>query len=166
MYKKVACLAFVGAVAASSNAFAVTDTQTMAVSATISSSCTLATTPLNFGGALTSTTTADTDVLVNATVTCTNDSPFNVGIDNGLNFSGGRRMSSGANFLPYTVSVDAFGVTSYTAVGTFGTTGNFNSALTGITGANTVAIYGQIPQQVTSPASGTYTDTLTVTVNY
>ena len=165
MFKKVAFIAFAGAVAASSSAFAATDTQSMAVSATISSSCTLATAPLNFGAALTTTNAANIDVLVNATVTCSNDSPFNVGIDNGGHFSGTRRMQSGANFLPYDVYVDGFGVNAYTAVGAFGTSSNYNSALTGITGANVVPIYGRIPQQ-TTPPSGTYTDSLQVTVNY
>lgn len=165
MFKKVAFIAFAGAVAASSSAFAGTDTQSMAVSATISSSCTLATAPLNFGGALTTTNGGNTDVQTTATVTCANDSPFNVGIDNGANFSVTRRMKSGANFLPYNVYVDGFGVNAFTAAGSYGTAGNYNSSLTGNTGANVVPIYGQIPQQSTPP-SGAYTDSLQVTVNY
>ena len=166
MFKKVAFIAFAGAVAASSSAFAGTDMQLMTVSATISSSCSLAMAPLNFGGALTTTNAADIDVQTTATVTCANDSPFNIGINNGGNFSGTRRMKSGANFLPYEVYVDGFGVNPFTAVGAFGAVGNYNSPLTGNAIApNVVPIYGRIPQQ-TTPQSGTYTDTLQVTVNY
>ena len=165
MFKKIACLALVGVAVASHGANAAQDSGTMAVSATIAASCTIATSTLPFGS-LTSTNAANTDVTTSATVTCSSDSPFNIGMDYGLNSTGfQRRMASGGNFLNYEVYIDGFGVNAFGPVSTFGTANNYNSPSTGNSGANVVTIYGRIPQQ-TTPASGSYSDTLTVTVNY
>lgn len=165
MLKKIACIAVLGAVASSNVAFAGTDTGTMNISATISASCTITTSDVAFGS-LTSTNGGDLDVPSSASVTCASDSPFNIGIDNGLNASGfQRRMASGGNFLNYEVYVDAPGVNAFGPISTYGTSNNFNSPSSGNNGTTVVPIYARLPQQ-TTPPSGVYSDTLTVTVNY
>jgi spore coat protein U-like protein len=172
MFKKVACLAVIGAALASTGAHAAQQSATMAVSADITASCTLATNPLAFGSFTTTNTTPSLGngryLQTSAVVTCSSDSPFNVGIDYGANASGfQRRMFNGTTgYMNYEVYVDGFGVNAFGTVSNYGTANNYNSPLTGNdVGPNTVPIYGVIPQQST-PASGTYTDTLTVTVNY
>lgn len=168
MLKKIACFAVVGLAVASTGAQAGTDTGTMSVTATISASCTIATQNINFGS-LTSTNAGNVDVPADATVTCASNSPFNVGINYGLNAGATfqRKLASGANTLNYSVYVDGYGVNEYGQVSTYGTANNYNSAATiNVSPAtNTVPIFARLPAQSTPP-SGTYTDTLTVTVNY
>jgi spore coat protein U-like protein len=165
MFKKVACLAVFCAAVASHGAYAAQDTGTIAVSATIAASCTITTNPLDFGS-LTSTNASNTDVSTTVDVDCTADSPFNIGIDAGANASGAqRRMASGANTLNYSVYVDGFGLTEFGPISTYLSANNYSSPATGNNGTNTVTIYGRIPTQSTPP-SGAYSDTLTVTVNY
>lgn len=172
MFKKIACLAVVGAAMASTGANAAQQSQTMAVTADITASCSLATNPLAFGS-FTTTNTAPSgsngrQVQVNAVVTCTSDSPFNVGIDYGANPLGlfQRRMSNGAGaFLNYEIFHAGFNLSAYDVVSNYNSTGNYNSPLTGNNGTNNVPIFGVLLQQ-TTPVTGTYSDTLTVTVNY
>jgi spore coat protein U-like protein len=161
MFKKVALLAFVGAVSASSGAFALSDTQIMAVSANIQASCTLATAPLTFGTAGTPLTSTTTAVLRTSTasVTCTSASPYTLNIGYGANATGTtRRMINGGTFLPYEVYTDAAGTDPFLPTPGGGGTGSG-------TGTSTVTIFGQIPAQPT-PAAGIYTDTLSVVINY
>lgn len=165
MNKKVAYLAFAGALLASAGANAATDTQNMAVSATISASCGLAVNPLAFGSL--ASTAADTDAATTITVTCSTDSPYNVGMDYGANAGGGfqRRMAAGANQLNYEVYIDAGRTAAFGPVSTYGALDNYNSPATGNDIARIIDIYGRIPAQSTPP-SGAYTDTLAVTLNY
>ena len=163
MLQKVAFVAAAGLALASGNAFAATDSDTIAVSATITASCTITANPLAFGS-LTSTAT-QTDVSTTVDVACTNESPFNVGIDYGLNATGAqRRMLSGANLLSYDVRTGSFAGISFSPVANYGNAANYNSSGTTI-GTTSVPIYGVIPAGSTPP-SGAYGDTLTVTVNY
>ena len=172
MFKKIACIAVVGAAVASTGANAAQQSQTMTVSADITASCSLATNPLAFGSVTSTNTTPGLAngrfVQVNAVVTCTSDSPFNVGIDYGANASGfQRRMSNGATgFLNYEVYHNNFEGIPYDLVSNFNAGGNYNSPLTGNSlQPDNVPIYGVLLQQ-TTPVTGTYTDTLTLTVNY
>ena len=165
MFKKVACLAVVGAAVASHSPSAAQQTGTIAVTASITASCSLTTNALAFG-ALTSTNGGNTDVPTTASVTCTSDSPFNIGIDYGANASGfTRRMTNGTDFLTYSVYIDGFGSSEFGPISNYGNTTNFNSPMTGNNTTTTVNIYGRIPQQSTPP-SGSYSDTLTVTLQY
>jgi spore coat protein U-like protein len=166
MLKKVAFVALAGLTVASTGALAGTASDTMTVTATITASCSITANDLNFGS-LTSTNTGTTDVATSVDVTCTADSPFNVGIDYGVNTLGftTRRMASGGNFLTYDVYKDNTYITAFGPVSTYNTANNFNSPLTGNSGTTNIPIYGRILQQST-PASGSYSDTLTVSVNY
>lgn len=166
MLKKVALVAFAGLSIAAPGAFAGTATDTMAVTATISASCTITASPLAFGS-LVSTNAAVTDAATSVDVTCTSDSPYNIGFDYGANILGfyTRRMASGANYLTYEVYTDAGRTTAFGPVSSYGSSNNYNSPATGNAITRTIDIYGRIPIQ-TTPASGSYSDTLTVSVNY
>ncbi|MGB4865302.1 MAG: spore coat U domain-containing protein [Hyphomicrobium sp.] len=165
MFKKVAFLAVVGAAVASHSASAAQQTGTMAVTATINASCTLATNPLAFGS-LTNVNGSPIQVQTTVDVDCTTDSPFNIGIDYGSNPSGStRRMASGANLLTYTVSIDGYGVTAFGPISSYLSPNNYSSPATGNNGLHSVTIWGEIPSQSTPP-SGSYSDTLTVTLQY
>ncbi len=162
MFKKVALIAFVGAVAASNGAYAGTSTSSMAVSANLSVSCTVAAAAMNFGTV--STTTATTNAPANsASVTCAAATPYTLNIDYGANASGTtRRMKNGADFLNYEVYTTGYGIDPF--VQTPGTAGSPGTA--GGSGTSTVSIYGQVLVQTTPTTQGSYTDTLTVAVNF
>jgi spore coat protein U-like protein len=166
MFKKVAFLAFVGAIGASSSAFAVQSSQSMAVSATITPACTLnAISALNFGAAILTTNAGNIDVSTTMSVDCTANIPYNIGMNNGANFSGGRRMTNGTAFLPYEVYLDSFGGTPFGAVTVGSSANNANSVGDTSLATNNHTIYGRIPNQ-TTPGTGLFTDTLSVTINY
>jgi spore coat protein U-like protein len=106
------------------------------------------------------------------TVTCTNSTPYSVGLDSGVNFlSGTRRMKdtgAGTTFVNYGLYTDpgyANGWTTTTAAGSC-TGGTSTCALgTGSGTAQNITVYGQIPAQ-TTPAPATFNDTVTATVTY
>ncbi|MGI9387260.1 MAG: Csu type fimbrial protein, partial [Methyloligellaceae bacterium] len=85
---------------AATSAYAATATTTFNVTANIAASCTIAATDLNFGaydpfaaGPLNATSTV--------TVTCTNLTPYDVGLDGGGGTVAARRMLNGASPLNY-----------------------------------------------------------------
>ena len=141
---------------------AASTTTTFAVQATITATCTInSASTLNFGtlGVLAS----NTDQTSTIQVTCTNTTPYNVGLDAGTG-SGAtvatRKMTSGANTVNYTLYSNSGRTTVWgNTVGTdtVGATGNGS--------AQSYTVYGRVPAQA-APAPGTYTDTITVTVTY
>ncbi|MGA2169987.1 MAG: spore coat U domain-containing protein [Terracidiphilus sp.] len=153
----VAVLGFLVLGLTSTPAVATTATATIAVSASVVATCSISANALGFG--------AYTGVVINATTTvsvyCTNTTPYNVGLDAGL--SGGtvttRAMKSGANKLNYSLTQDLAGLTNW---------GNTTGSWVGGTGsgsAQSITVYGQVPALQTLTI-GTYTDTITATVNY
>lgn len=156
-----------GALAAALGAQATTITTTFAVSATVQKTCAVSANPLAFGtytpgaGALTANTTL--------AVRCTKTTPFTVALNGGTTTGGTvaqRLMAGGADTLQYQL------YTTATLATVFGD-GTGNSATVGGTGngvntANTVTVYGQVPDNATNQAVGptNYGDTITVTVTY
>jgi spore coat protein U-like protein len=137
-------------------ALAATATTTMAVSADVTAACTITATPMAFGAY---SQTANVDTTSEVTVQCTGTSGalgFTVG--DGNNFLVSRRMTVGASFLDYTVSVTvgAAAVASPTAV---------PITISPATGAGTATLFGRIIPQGNKIA-GTYTDTVTLTLTY
>jgi spore coat protein U-like protein len=134
---------------------------TFTASATISNLCNVSASTLNFGsqGVL----SANIDQTSTIQVTCTNTTPYNIGLSAG----GGagatvttRKMTSGGNTINYSLYRDV----GRTQV--WGTTiGTDTVAATGNGAAQTHTVYGRVPPQGT-PAPATYTDTITVTVTY
>lgn len=97
-------------------------------------------------------------------VTCTNSTPYTVGLDAGQNASGAqRRMTggpSGGEFVAYGLFTDAAHTSAWG-----NTTGSWvNGVGTGV--KSTFTVYGQVPAQTTPSPASNYTDTVTVSVTY
>ncbi len=158
-------LAAVGLVAAGP-AVATTTSSTFAVNLTLVAQCVInSTAALNFpqSGVLTGNVPASTTVAVQ----CTNTTPYNIGLNAGGTTGGTtttRLLLNQAQGSTATVGYTLWQDNLYTqnwgnnvGVDTQGSTG---------TGASqSFTIYGRIPAQ-TTPAPGTYLDTITVTVTY
>jgi spore coat protein U-like protein len=147
-----------------------TQTNNLTVQITITASCTINASTLTFpatagtaltGAAVTGSTTVS--------VTCTNTSPYSIGMGQGANYSGGsNRMASGGNFLPYTLYVDAAYTHPWTTGATNSTCTTANQCYlgTGSGSAQSISIYGQVPTTASAPAPGTYSDTVLMTITY
>lgn len=130
------------------------------VTATVATSCAVSASDLAFG---TYDAASNTDTLATSTisVTCSLLTPYAISLNNGTNASGStRRMGSGASRLSYEI---------YRDVGLTGIFGLATSAL-GVSGVGTgfavpSTIYGKIPKNQ-AVAPGSYTDQITVTVDY
>ena len=148
-----------------------TATQNLTVQITITASCTIAAATLDFGStAGTTLVSANVDAATTVSVTCTNGSPYSIGMDNGANFSGTRRMKQGAttNYLGYGLYVDSGRTNAWTTAASSSTCTTTNSCFlgTGNGSAQSVNIYGRVPSTGTAPPTGTYTDTVTMTITY
>ncbi|MBS0970003.1 spore coat U domain-containing protein [Chimaeribacter arupi] len=90
---------------------------------------------------------------------CTTGTPFTVALDNGVNAAGGQRRMAGTGgaFINYNLYQEPARTTLWGP----------GTPLAG-TGTGTpvnLIVYGQVPAQ-TTPAAGTYTDTVTMTVTW
>jgi spore coat protein U-like protein len=161
-YLTIAALMAFTLVADTRGALAGTATTTVAVSATVSNSCTITAAALAFG--------QYTGILASGTTTfspnCTNGAAWTVDADKGLNSTGvagsiQRRLVNGSAFLNYNLFVNS------NNTGNFGTTttGGTTIAGTGSGTAQSTTFYAQIPAQ-TGTLSGTYNDTVTLTVTF
>jgi spore coat protein U-like protein len=144
-----------------------TATTTFAVTANLQATCSTTATALAFpaytpgAGAIAQTSTVS--------VKCTKNSAYTVALNGGATTGGSvaqRLMNSGGNTLQYnlytaathaTVWGDASG-TSVTQTGTGA----------GLATANTLTVYGQVPDNAANQSAvpGAYSDTITVTVSY
>jgi spore coat protein U-like protein len=138
---------------------ATTINASVAVSATVVATCTITANPLAFGNY--------TGVVNNASsilsVTCTNTTPYNVGLDAGTTSGAtvtNRSMVNGAVKLNYKLTKDSGYTTNWG-----NTVGTDTTAGTGSGSAQSLTIYGQIPaSQYVTP--GSYSDTVTASVIY
>lgn len=145
---------------ASSSAFAATNTATIGVSATVQATCLISASPLAFGDytglVLGSSTTVS--------VTCTNTTPYNVGLDTGLGTGATitvRKMTGpGSAVLNYGLYQDSAYSKNWGQ-----TIGTDTVAKTGTGSAQSITVYGQVTaSQYVAP--GAYGDTITATVTY
>jgi spore coat protein U-like protein len=147
---------------------AATATANLTVQLTVTATCSVNAATLNFGstGLLASPISQSTTL----SVTCTNTTPYSVGLDNGANFSTTRRMKLGAtsNYIPYGLFTDAGLTNPWTTASssTACTTTNSCALGTGNGSAQSITVYGQVPALGTAPTPGAYTDTVTITVTY
>jgi spore coat protein U-like protein len=141
-------------------AVAATTTTTFGVSATVQSTCLVFATPIAFGtytGAVATSTSA-------VFVTCTNTTPYNVGLSAGLATGATvttRSMTGPASaLLGYALFSDPARTANWgQTIGTDTVTGTGNGA------AQALSVYGQATAgQFVAP--GAYTDTITATVTY
>jgi spore coat protein U domain-containing protein, fimbrial subunit CupE1/2/3/6 len=145
-----------------SGAFAATTASNFAVQIAIAASCTInSASTLNFGsqGVL----TANVDQTSTLQVQCTNTTPYNIGLNAGTGAGATvaiRKMTSGANTINYSLYTDAGRTTVWgNTVGTDTVTGTGDGA------SQSFTVFGRVPAQ-TTPAPGSYSDTVTVTVTY
>ena len=138
----------------------------LAVSASVSANCRLTAGTLAFGPYDPVVTHASTDLDVDGTFTvaCTkNAASVWIGMDNGLNYSGGRRMQIGAtgNYLSYLLYKEG----GRTNLWTDGLPANGVSYSPTSKDPYTMTVYGRVAagQDV---AVGSYTDTVVMTVNF
>ena len=142
--------------------FAATATSTFTVQVSITATCTInSASTLNFGtqGVL----SANVDQTSTISVTCTNTTPYNIGLDAGTGAGATvavRKLTSGGATVNYTLYSDTGRTTVWgNTVSTDTVSGTGNGA------AQSLTVYGRVAAQ-TTPAPGTYTDTITVTVTY
>jgi spore coat protein U-like protein len=144
-----------------------TTTTTFAVTATVLSTCSATAATLAFpnytpgAGAQIGNTTIS--------VKCTKNTPFTVALNTGSTTGDAfaqRLMASGVNTLQYNLYTTA-------ALNTVFGDGNAGTSMVGGTGlgvatANSVQVFGQVPDSATNQAAiaGSYSDLITVTVSY
>ena len=154
------CVAIALALAAPGRAGAASATATFNVTATVVDSCAVTASDLAFG---TYDPAAATDKSGTSTVnvTCSLGTPYTISLNNGANATGStRKMAAGASRLTYQVYKDVAATT------VFGTVAN-SLGVSGVgTGAAIPAvIYGVIPK-TQNVSSGSYSDQITVTIDY
>lgn len=139
---------------------AATATTTFQVTANVTATCQIAATNLAFG----SYAGVQTDATSTITVTCTNTTPYNVGLDAGTSTGATvttRAMTGpGGATLGYALYSDGARTVNWG-----NTVGTDTVAGTGTGSAQTLTVYGRIPAG-SLPAPGAYTDTITATVTY
>ena len=136
-----------------------TVTTQMTVTATVLPNCLLSASNLAFGnyaGALINSTST-------ISVTCTNTTPYNVGLNPGLATGATvttRKMQNGANRLSYSLYQNSTHTTNWgNTVNTDTEPGIGSGAVQSLT------VYGQLPAgQYVTP--GNYSDTITATITY
>ena len=154
---KLSYMPYVPGATCSSPQMVTTTWQPPYFNAKVSSQCLVSATTMNFGsvGSLSS-SVAGTSTL---NVTC-NSASYTLELNNGQNYSGGtRRMKSASGgYVQYGLYQNAAHSVSW---------GSGTSAVTGAgTGlAQTLTVYGLVPSQ-TGVASGSYSDTIVVTLTY
>jgi spore coat protein U-like protein len=156
-------------IAAAASANAATATNTFQVTATVLKFCTVSATNLAFGNYTPSTGAVTNSSTV--TYACTNGTPIttitlNIGTTTGATFAQ-RLMTNGTQTLEYNLYTS----NAYSSIWGDGTGGSVTQS--GVTGAglgtsSTLTVFGRLPDSVANQAipPGSYSDTITVTVNY
>jgi spore coat protein U-like protein len=143
------------------SANATTTTSTFGVTLAITAECVInstATLDLGSSGVINTNHDASTPLHIQ----CTNTTPYTIGLDKGTTTGATlsqRLLANGAA----TVNYNLYTTSGYATV--WGDTGGGLVSSTGNGADQTFTIYGRVPAQ-TTPAPGTYTDTITVTVTY
>jgi spore coat protein U-like protein len=145
-------------------AIAATATGNFQVRITIQESCIIVGTPspLDFGNQ--NVLAANVDATTTLTVQCTTSTPYNIGLNAGTGAGATiavRKMTGpGAATVDYSLYQDSPRTVLWgDVIGTNAQAGTGNGSPQAYT------VYGRVPPQLT-PASGLYTDTITVTVTY
>lgn len=136
-------------------------TRTFAATATVTPSCTVSASNMNFG--LTNFFKSNMDGTSSISVTCTSGTPYHVRLDGGTAGATDptqRKMSSGPNQVTYGLYRD------FARSQPWGATDGVNTATgTGTATAFGHTVYGRIPPQPSVPPA-TYMDTIVVTVAF
>ncbi|WP_169474151.1 MULTISPECIES: spore coat U domain-containing protein [unclassified Novosphingobium] len=156
-------LAICGSALFPDSAWAASTATNLSVTATVVSSCAVNSTSTLAFGAI-SAGTFPVNSTGSVTFTCSGGTAWFVTATLSSNASGSQpRMVSSGQYLSYNIYSDGGRTVAFpTALGTLG---SGNTGGTGTGGQQTVTVYGQVPSQPLPPAA-TYTDTLTLTVNW
>lgn len=143
---------------------AATSSTTMGVSANVTNNCTIATNPIAFGSydPVVSHASSNLDAAGAVTIACTKGAVTSIGLDTGSNASSStRRLASGSDFITYELYQDSSRSTVWGNSGA----ALYNSGTAPSKDSRTFQVYGRIVagQDVTA---GSYTDTVTATVNF
>lgn len=158
----LAGVAMVGNLALALPADAATSTGTMPISATVVATCTVSATPMAFGNY--------SGVVANSTATitvqCTNGASPWVGLDAGggthpAATTTSRNMTGGTAGLLYQLCQNVGCTTNWGNL-----VGDSPAAVLSTGALTTLTVYGRIAAGQFTGAPGTYTDTVTATVNY
>ena len=155
-------LFLLAATALSQPALAGTATTTLGVSLTINAGCNVSSSPVAFPAqAVLASAVNQTGSI---SVTCTNTTPYNVGLDKGA--------GSGASVTNRLMTGPASATVTYGLYQDSGHSTNWGNTVgtdtvsgTGNGSAQTLTVYGQVGAQ-TTPAPGGYADTVNVTVTF
>jgi spore coat protein U-like protein len=145
-------------------ALAATATSTFQVSGQVVATCSISATPLSFGTTIPTPVNSNIDVASTITATCSNAVAYTIALNAGQGAGAtmaSRKMSSGVNTVNYTMYTDA----ARNTVWGDGTAGSAVNSLTGTGGAQAIPVYGRIPSGQ-APATGTYNDTILVTLTF
>jgi spore coat protein U-like protein len=134
------------------------------ISVTVAAACSISGTGLNFGSYVGTQLTSTGTI----TVTCSQDRPYNVTLDRGLNVTGGLRGMRDLAFtgwLSYFLYKDSALTQEWGDSGFAGTYPLGTSVSgTGTGSAQTLTIYGQLVANQLGAPPGTYTDTVVATL--
>lgn len=145
-------------------ASAATATGSLTVNASVASVCLISNGALNFGS-YDPTSGSVLNGSTTVTLTCTLGTAYNIGLDAGAG-SGAtvalRKMTSSGNTLGYRLFRDAGRTLNW---GNTALTDTLDGTSSAASLTNTITIYGQIPASSAVP-TGSYTDTVAITVTY
>lgn len=161
---KLAAMASVAALACTQPALAGTSDTSLSVSAIVLDNCTIVALPLAFG-AIADAGAADVDSTATLTLACTPNASYQVGLDDGENATGSQRRMANADsteFLEYEIYSDTARTTRWGNTLDSDTVAGTANAV----GVGTLTAYGRIESDAPAVSAGTYTDTVTVTVNF
>ncbi|MDB6163598.1 MAG: spore coat protein [Xanthomonadaceae bacterium] len=152
---------------ASTGAVAATSTSTFAVQTNVTAACDVSASPMTFTDVNPLTNAgAATDGSTTVAVTCSNTTPYNIGLNAGA-YAGAtvtsRKMNIGTSTdtLNYELSSDSGFATNWGE-----TVGTDTVADTGTGASQDHTVYGRIPSGQQTAKVGAYADTITVTVTY
>jgi len=155
--------ALAAAIVVGGQASATTVTTSFNAKITIVAACTM-TTPADLDFGSTGLITANIDQTTTMNVTCTNTTPYNIGLDKGTNGASvsARLMkhTTLAATVPYSLYSNSGRTTNWG-----NTIGTDTLAGTGTGSAQTITVYGRVAPQ-SAPTPGSYTDAVTVTLTY
>jgi len=154
-----------GSLTLAQNASAATQTTNMTVQAEVVAACTVSANTLDFG-AISSTGSAN-NASAAVTVNCTNGSA-SVSVDlvpGSSSVNGTGTLTNGTHTLTYALYQNSARSTAWGSTTNTRTTDDSSAAI-GTGSPQTLTVYGQIHVQTANLTVGTYSDTVTVTVNF
>ncbi|MGA0090358.1 MAG: spore coat U domain-containing protein [Burkholderiaceae bacterium] len=153
---RLALASLLGAVVAAP-ALADTESASFNVGMEVVATCSINASDISFSTITTGTTTVN-DSEGQITVNCSNGAPYSVKLNDGSNFSDGRRLASNGSFITYDLFKDVNRTSPWGTALFVSGTGNGSNQL--------LPVYGRIPSGQLVPEMGNYADTVVATISY